>query len=49
MVFHQHIRITAQNVLEWVTNSHCTFALYLPKKLKENQQRLVKHWNEKHL
>ena len=25
------------------------FALHLPKKLKENQQRLVKHWNEKHL
>jgi hypothetical protein len=25
------------------------FALYLPKKLKENQQRLVEHWNEKHL
>lgn len=25
------------------------FAIYLPKKLEENQQRFVKHWNEKHL
>ncbi len=25
------------------------FAIYLPKKIEENQQRFVKHWNEKHL
>ncbi len=25
------------------------FAMHFPKKLEENQQRFIKHWNEKHL
>ena len=25
------------------------FAMCIPKKIKENQERFIKHWNEKHL